>query len=226
MAVDRLLIFAKRPAAGHVKTRLTPPLPPDEAAAVYEACLRDVITLCARERATLELWYHNDHLAEPYFANEFPHIVARSQCAGNLGEKMLDAFARTFEDGAERVIIMGSDVPTLSDNIVHAALDDVRDGGMVLGPTSDGGYYLIGLDRHAWSKAATLFDEVAWSTAAVFHQTIANARRAALDARVLPGWYDVDTIEDLRQAISDADAQSNLGRWAERPDSAYFLNAG
>ena len=226
MAVDRILIFAKRPAAGHVKTRLTPPLPPDEAAAVYEACLRDVITLCARERATLELWYHDDPLAVTYFTNEFPHIVSKPQRDGSLGEKMFDAFARSFADGAGRVIIIGSDVPTLSDNIVHAALDDVRDSGMVLGPTSDGGYYLIGLDQNAWKNATSLFDDVAWSTAAVFHQTITNARRAGLDARVLPGWYDVDTIEDLRQALADADAQSNLARWAERPDSAYFLNAG
>lgn len=226
MAVDRLLIFAKRPAAGRVKTRLSPPLPPDEAAAVYEASLRDVITLCARERATIELWYDDDQLAESYFAAEFPHIAAARQCAGDLGQKMLDAFARSFADGAQHVLIVGSDVPTLPDGMVHAALDDIRDADVVIGPTIDGGYYLIGFNRDAWNTSQKLFDDVTWSTSSVFHKTVSNAEHAALDVRVLPGWYDIDTIEDLRQALLDADAQSHLARWAERPDAVHFLNAG
>src|SRR5688500_13287315 len=107
MAADRILVFAKRPAAGHVKTRLTPPLPPDEAANVYEACVRDVIALAARQRARVELWYVDEERARTWFQKEMPNLPAEAQANGDLGVKMLDAFERSFEDGAERVVIIG-----------------------------------------------------------------------------------------------------------------------
>ena len=226
MAADRALVFGKRPAAGQVKTRLTPPLPPDEAAAVYEACLHDVVTLCARERARVELWYHADPQAEEYFAYEFPHLTIAEQGSGHLGEKMRDAIARSFADGAQRVLVIGSDVPTLPEATLHAALQGLRDAEMVIGPTLDGGYYLIGFAHEVWPRAQMLFDDVEWSTDAVFRTTIERAAHAGIDLRVLPGWYDVDTIDDLRQALLDAAPESNLGRWAARPEAAYFINAG
>jgi uncharacterized protein len=226
MAVDRLLVYGKAPEAGRVKTRLTPPLPPDEAASVYEACLRDVIALCARERARVELWYHADGRADDYFAREFPHLTLQRQSTGDLGAKMKDSFARSFADGAQHVMIIGSDVPTLPESIINAALDDVRDAELVIGPTLDGGYYLVGLNAQAWPRAQTLFDDIAWSTDAVFRLTAAKAESAGLDTRVLPGWYDVDTIEYLRQALLDAQTESNLSRWATRPAALHFLNSG
>jgi rSAM/selenodomain-associated transferase 1 len=226
MAADRALIFGKRPAAGQVKTRLSPPLPPDEAAAFYEACLRDVVALCARERARVELWYHADARAQEYFADEFPHLTIAEQHGAHLGEKMRDALARCFAEGAQRVFIIGSDVPTLPEATLNAALQGLRDAEMVIGPTLDGGYYLIGFEHAAWARAQSLFDDVAWSTDTVFRTTIERAARAGLDMRVLPGWYDVDTIDDLRQALLDAEPESHLGRWAARPEAMYFINAG
>jgi uncharacterized protein len=226
MAAERAIVFAKMPAAGRVKTRLTPPLPPDEAAALYEACLRDVVALCARERARVELWYHGAGNAAEYFSEEFPHITQSAQRDGHLGEKMHDAFARSFADGAQRVFIVGSDVPTLPEATLNAALQDLREAEMVIGPTLDGGYYLIGLTVDAWPRAETLFADVAWSTDVVYRTTIERAADAKLDLRVLPGWYDVDTIDDLRQALLDAEAESNLGRWAARPEAIHFINAG
>lgn len=226
MAVDRVLIFGKAPAAGRVKTRLTPPLPPDEAAAVYEAMLRDVVTLCARERARVELWYDRDARAEMYFSTEFPHLTAMPQSAGDLGERMIHAFDMTFEQGAQHVIIIGSDVPTLPDAFVHAAVDDVRETDCVIGPTLDGGYYLIGINQKAWPRARELFKGVDWSTDSVLRATVANAGTAQVELRILPGWYDVDNIDDLRQALLDAPDESNVARWAARPESVQFLNAG
>jgi rSAM/selenodomain-associated transferase 1 len=226
MAVDRLLVFAKAPVSGRVKTRLTPPLPPDEAAALYEACLRDVVALCARERARVELWYHDDGRAAAYFADEFPHLTQAEQSAGHLGEKMRNAFARSFADGAQRTLIVGSDVPTLPESLLNAAVSGLRDAEMVIGPTLDGGYYMIGLTQDAWSRAHALFDDVEWSTDAVFRATVDKATQAQLQMHVLPGWYDIDTIDDLRQALLDAQPDSNLARWGARPDVTHFINAG
>jgi rSAM/selenodomain-associated transferase 1 len=226
MAIDRVLIFAKAPAAGQVKTRLTPPLPPDEAASLYEACLRDVVARCARERARVELWYHADHYAGDYFPREFPHLVLNIQSDGQLGDKLRAAFAHSFADGAQHVVIIGSDAPTLPDSVLNAAFDQIRDADMIIGPTRDGGYYLIGLTLAAWPRAKAVFHDIAWSTDGVFRTTVDRAVQAELAMRVLPGWYDVDTIEDLRQALSDAEAESNLARWGARPEALHFINSG
>ena len=224
--VDRLLVFAKAPVSGRVKTRLTPPLPPDEAAALYEACLRDVVALCARERARVELWYNDEHSAASYFSSEFPHLPQTTQARGNLGDKMQDAFARSFADRAQRTMIVGSDVPTMPEAVLNAAVAALRDAEMVIGPTLDGGYYLIGFTADAWPRAEMLFHDVAWSTSAVFRTTVDRAAQAGLAMHVLPGWYDVDTIDDLRQALLDAEPESNVARWSARPEAVPFINAG
>ncbi|MGQ0563268.1 MAG: TIGR04282 family arsenosugar biosynthesis glycosyltransferase [Gemmatimonadota bacterium] len=226
MAADRILVFAKRPAAGHVKTRLTPPLPPDEAACVYEACLRDVIALAARQRARVELWYHDEPRALEYFEGELPHVPHYPQAVGDLGARMLHAFRRSFENAAERVVIVGTDSPTLPEAVLSAAFDDLHEVDVVIAPSVDGGYYLIGLRAAARASAALLFDSIEWSSATVFRSTLERIERTRLASRVLPGWYDVDTIDDLRQALTDAAADSHLRRWSERPESIQFLNAG
>ena len=225
MAADRILVFAKRPASGRVKTRLTPPLPPDEAATVYEACLRDVIALAARQRAQVEVWYDDEPNAAPYFASELPHLMARAQGSGDLGAKMKDAFERSFADQAERVIIIGTDSPTLPETFLNNAFDDLHESDVVIGPSLDGGYYLIGFRSSAWPKARKLFDHVRWSEADVFRTTVDRVELIGLTSRVQPGWYDIDTVEDLRQALQDAAEDSNLCRWAARPESLDFLNA-
>jgi rSAM/selenodomain-associated transferase 1 len=225
MAADRILVFAKRPAAGRVKTRLTPPLPPDEAASVYEACLRDVIALAARQRAQVEVWYADDAAAASYFETELPHLVSHAQVNGDLGAKMKDAFERSFNDNAERVIIIGTDSPTLPETFLNTAFDDLHESDVVIGPSLDGGYYLIGCRAEAWPKARKLFDHVAWSEPGVFRATVDRIELIGLSSRVQPGWYDIDTVEDLRQALQDAAEDSNLGRWAARPESLTFLNA-
>ena len=226
MAADRIILFARRPAAGLVKTRLTPPLPPDEAACVYEACLRDVIAHAARQRARVELWYDVEPRALDYFVTEMPHLPAYAQAQGALGVRLRDAFARSFEDAAERVVIIGTDLPTLPDNVLNAAFDDLHEVDVVIGPSLDGGYYLIGIRAVAWQGGQKLFEAIGWSGSDVFKTTIGHIERSGLSSRVLPGWYDVDTIDDLRQAIQDAAPESYLSRWAARPDAMHFLNAG
>jgi uncharacterized protein len=213
MAADRLLIFGRRPAAGRVKTRLTPPLPPDEAAALYEACLRDVIAHAARQRGQVELWYDAEAGADAYFAAAFPHLVCRPQRAGDLGDRLADAFDRSFADGAERVVIIGSDAPTAPDSVYGAAFDALHEAVAALAPALDGGYYLIGLAASVWPAGQRLFRAVPWSSAEVFALTLDRAAEAGLEVRVLPGWYDIDRAEDLERARADLEADSHLARW-------------
>jgi uncharacterized protein len=228
MPADRLLVFGRRPAAGRVKTRLSPPLPPDEAAAVYEACLRDVITHAARERASVELWYAEDGQgddAAAYFAREYPHVRREPQAAGDLGERMRSAFERSFADGATRVVIIGSDAPTVPESVYGAALDDLHEADAVIAPTVDGGYYLIGLAAAAWPRAERVFLGVPWSTERVFPITVERAAEAGLDLRVLPGWYDIDVAADLRRAQADVRPESHLARWLSGAHALGWLRA-
>ncbi len=223
MADDRLLVFARFPEAGRVKTRLSPPLPPDEAAAVYEACLRDVLALAARERGRLAVWVDGGPTARDYFAQAFPVVPAEPQSPGDLGERIEDAFRRNFEEGAERVVIVGSDAPTLPESCLHDAFDFLEDAPVVLGPALDGGYYLVALRRDAWPAAAPMFRDIPWSTAEVLRATGERAAAAGLELRLLPAWYDIDRPEDLARARAHAVPGSHLARWLDGPEGERYI---
>jgi uncharacterized protein len=215
MLADRLLVFAKAAIPGRVKTRLVGPFTPEEAAAVCEACLHDVVLRSARERVELEIWYADEPGSAAWFAERFAALPRVAQAAGNLGARMADAFARSFAAGASRVVIVGSDVPTLPDATLTAAFGGLIEGDGVVGPSLDGGYCLIGLNRAAWPAAERLFGDVPWSTPGVLSRTLRLAGEIGLDVRVLPGWYDVDRPQDLLRAADDVAAGSNLWKWLE-----------
>lgn len=213
MATDRLIIFCRVPEPGAVKTRLAASLGDHTAASFYDASLRDVIALAGRERAHVELWYVDTHVASAYFAREFGILKARPQSSGDLGERMTDAFDRSFSDGAERVAILGSDVPTLPDPHLNATFDALHEQRNVIGPCVDGGYYLIGLHASSWPAARALFHGIEWSGEHVLSRTLGNAEQHNITLDVLPGWYDIDVAEDLERARVDAAADSHFGRW-------------
>ena len=214
---DRLLIFCKAPKPGKVKTRLSPELSGEEAAALYEASLRDVVALAARERAAVELWCDSARSAR-HFKDE-GLLPVFTQCRGTLGDRQRDAFERTFAAGAERVVIIGSDSPTMPESHLHAALDDLHDAPGVVGPARDGGYYLIGLHKNVWPGARALFDDIEWSTGHVFTQLLHRAATLQLELRVLPGWYDFDVPADLELLRADASPTSHVGLWLQRFDA-------
>lgn len=219
MPGDRILIFAKRPMPGRVKTRLTPALSEADAAAVYEACLEDVVALAQAAGAPVELWFAGVHEdAHDYFAAKFPELTLRAQVQGGLGARLADAFARSFADDAERVVVLGSDSPTLPGAVIGSALDVLAEADAALGPTRDGGYYLVSIRRRSWPRAMALFEGIPWSTAAVLTETLARAAAAKLEVTLMPAWYDIDEVGDLRRARADLDAGSRLGAWLERND--------
>jgi rSAM/selenodomain-associated transferase 1 len=191
-----LIIFAKKPAPGQVKTRLCPPLSPEDAARLYQGFLDD--TLAEMERLpelTLALAYAPAG-ARSFFQDLVPPGVSLFPQEGeDLGERMARAFAWGFDAGCDLVLLRGSDTPDLPGAVVLEAATVLGQGlaQVALGPSLDGGYYLMGLK----ALHPELFRELAWSGATVLADTLERARRLSLPVHLLPGWRDIDNFRDL-----------------------------
>ena len=206
-----LLVFAKVPRAGKVKTRLTPVLTPAEAAQLYEAFLLDALNLYSELAAEVRLY-----LAPPLPDDGFERVPndmsVHVQKGDGLGERMQNAFETAFGDGFERVSVVGTDHPTLPLSFVRQAFAALEGSSAIsIGPSEDGGFYLLGMN----SFYPQLFEGMSYSHDDVFTDTL--ARVGTTDARltVLPRWYDVDTPSALERMVSDL-AESDVDAYHTR----------
>jgi rSAM/selenodomain-associated transferase 1 len=189
-----LILFAKEPRPGQVKTRLSPPLAPEEAAALARAFIEDIAAALGRvacERRVLACAPPGAEAALARLAGE--GFTCEPQAEGDLGARLEAACERAFAAGAARVVVVGADSPTLPPRLVDEAFEALRAKDVVLGPALDMGYYLVGLRR----PAPALFQGIPWSTREVLPSTLAVAARAGLVLHFLPPWFDVDTPADL-----------------------------
>ena len=210
-------IMAKAPASGRVKTRLVPPLTPDEAAALGGCFLRDVAAAVEAAAAAHPAIhgvavYHPageegrlDGLVPPGFA-------LLLQRGGDLGERLFHAAEDLLAAGFHAACLLNSDSPTLPAALLREAALALEAPGdrVVLGPAADGGYYLVGLKR----PHRRLFEEIAWSTSTVLAETLARARERSLEVHLLPEWYDVDDLASLRRLREELGASPADGRGA------------
>jgi rSAM/selenodomain-associated transferase 1 len=193
---ERLMIFAKAPVPGRVKTRLG--LPPASAAALHAAFVQDVVARHQRPGRRVTVWRTLD-LDHPLWQTLVDRhgIALAEQCDGPLGRRMASAFATELRPTGERshpVVILGTDSPTLPPRLVDAAFAALADVPAVIGPASDGGYYLLGLR----DGIPPIFgDDIEWGTATVFERTIAALVAYGVAFRVLDPWYDIDRPADL-----------------------------
>lgn len=189
-----LVLFAKTPLPGAVKTRLMPELDANRAAAVAAGMIRDTVHLaCARWRGVVQLsvWPETGHsLFDELRAQHDIRITL--QAPGDLGRKMHLALSAWTARGIPAAV-MGCDVPHLPPPALEQANRLLRQGRAVLGPARDGGYYLIGLTR----ACPALFRNMCWSNSAVLRQTLRAARGAGLAFTLLPVMRDIDTAADL-----------------------------
>jgi rSAM/selenodomain-associated transferase 1 len=196
-----IVIVAKAPEAGRTKTRLCPPFSLEDAAALYRAFLIDTTEAAlalAWQRVTL---VHPDDVG---VARRLASLVPAgaellAQRGVGLGAALSSAFETHFDAGFERVVLVGSDSPSLPTAYIEEASAALDHCDVVIGPSSDGGYYLIGMRRFHPS----LFEGISWSTERVFAQTLEHARAAELRTWSLPEWYDVDTVAELRRLMFD-----------------------
>jgi rSAM/selenodomain-associated transferase 1 len=196
-----VVVFAKAPRVGAVKTRLCPPLSPAQAARLYRCFLLDTLERVGAMGDVTPVVAYTPRRARAFFAAARPATLLVPQGGGDLGARMAHVFERLFARGFAAVVIVGADSPTLPLRHLRAAVRLVGratvDG--VIGPSEDGGYYLIGLR----APCPALFARVSWSTGGVLAQTLAKAQRAGRRLRRLPSWYDVDTVADLRRLAAE-----------------------
>ncbi len=197
--MERLILFAKYPRPGRVKTRLVPPLTPAQACALYRAFLQDQLAFVgslATSRRQVELCL--DEPGElPGALRDLATRMRRSlQQGADLGERMRRAVERALAEGAQAVVIVGADAPTLPRNRVLAAFRRLREGAdAVVVPAADGGYVLVGVR----GACGVLFEGIGWGGEGVLAATRLRARQAGLDLHELGPWYDVDVPEDFRR---------------------------
>ena len=196
---EAVLVFAREPAAGRAKTRLIPLLGERGAAELYARLLAHTL----REVAAIdrpELW--RVACLEP------PEALARAreflpegfdviaQACGDLGAKLVGAFATAFERGAERAIALGTDCLDLTRERIAAALASLEEHDAVLGPALDGGYYLLGLSRRLAPDLERVFAKIPWSTEHTLDAQRAALRRVGVEPSLLEPLRDLDTPED------------------------------
>ncbi|WP_416674782.1 TIGR04283 family arsenosugar biosynthesis glycosyltransferase [Egbenema bharatensis] len=203
---ERLIVFTRYPQPGKAKTRLIPALGAVGAAALQrqmtEHTLRQVAEWVDRSvqsnpLQSVEIWFAGTDAPDldrqrmqDWLGSQWAY---RSQPSGDLGERMAQAFRSAFAAGMERVVIIGTDCPGIDANLLAQAFQLLQEHDVVLGPATDGGYYLIGLSRFT----TDLFTGIAWSTAEVLHQTVAIATQKGLDIAALNPLTDIDRPEDL-----------------------------
>jgi rSAM/selenodomain-associated transferase 1 len=192
---DRLIVFVKAPRPGAVKTRLAAALGPEAAAGLYRAMAEEEIRRTApRGEEYDRVFCFDPPDAEDEITRWLPGQALRPQDGADLGARMAHAFAEAFAAGARRVAIVGTDVPGCGREHVAEALAALDAHDLALGPTHDGGYYLLALDR----PRPALFPSIPWSTPSVFTATAERAGVLGLSVRVLEPLRDIDTLEDVK----------------------------
>ena len=194
-----LIVFAKNPVPNQVKTRLIPALSPEQAATLYTAFLTDWCeTLAKLTNVDLVIAYTPPEAQPDLQALIGDDVIYIPQIGADLGERLTSATQWAAEQGYTQILFVGSDSPTLPISYISQAIALLDSRDTVIGPSTDGGYYLIGFSAEALTTTVPhVFEEIAWSTADVFQQTVTRIREAGVTLGLLPPWYDIDTPEDL-----------------------------
>ncbi len=202
-----LILFARYPEAGEVKTRLAESIGAKPACELYSAFLVDSLARAiALEDCDTAVCF-SPLEKEREFKDILGHDIRFfSQKGEDIGQRMYNAFESVFALGYQRAILIGVDLPDLPGQFLTAAFRELNANPAVLGPAEDGGYYLVGFNARVHSSE--FFTDIEWSGPAVFEKTVEKFNKADVSYEVLEEWRDVDTVEDLRALYERAALES------------------
>ena len=199
-AKSNVLLFAKFPRPGAVKTRLAEAIGHEKAAQLYTCSVLDTIDFIKRLNFPFEIFYwpveSGAEFAET-FGSEYTYVPQQGE---DLSQRAINSFRRTFDRGVEYAVTIGTDIPDLPPELIADAFERLESVDVVIGPAFDGGYYLLGFSNRSFTLAA--FENISWSTAKVFDETLCALKNQNKTVSILPAWNDIDTIEDLRRFAS------------------------
>ncbi|HEX6983348.1 MAG TPA: TIGR04282 family arsenosugar biosynthesis glycosyltransferase [Balneolaceae bacterium] len=186
-----LIVFIKNPIKGRVKTRLAESIGDERALQVYRELLEVTKSVSDQLNCHRQVWYSHFIDDDDLWTDD--GYEKRLQEGGDLGERMKNSFRKAFDEGASKVVIIGSDCPGLTSEVIKQAYDALDNDDLVIGPSKDGGYYLLGMNTFH----PELFDDKPWSSSQVLNQTIKQAKKQELSFKLLTELNDIDTKEDL-----------------------------
>ena len=216
---NALILLTKNPVPGNCKTRMTPELTPGQVAELYRAFIRDLIEKCKSQADFSFYVYLLDPDPEQGDFWESLQVEPTAQQGTDLGERMHRAFMDCFDKDFARVVLVGSDVPMIPVQRIREAFEMLHEVEVVLGPSEDGGYYLIGLTE----GNRALFENMAWGTGTVFDRTLRVIHRLNLKAAVIEKENDIDTYQDLQRLILETQKADKHHFPQEAPQSYALL---
>lgn len=191
-----LIVFVRYPKANQVKTRLIPALGAERAAFLYqqmaEHTLAQVRKLNVLEPLSVQIWFTGGSIAQmkTWLGDDLDY---QTQPEGDLGDRLSQAFQTAFNQGHQLVVAIGTDCPSLSASILDQGFRTLKHHRLILGPATDGGYYLIGMQQ----LYPEVFNGISWGTFEVLNQTVNIAEELGLEIAYLPTLTDIDTPKDL-----------------------------
>jgi len=190
-----IVIFAKEPQKGCVKTRLAKDIGEDNALELYKALLKDTLAVVRQVKADKKVMAFESQLEDPQYLKSIAQdFMFYKQAGADLGEKMHNAFEHCKKQGVLKIVIVGSDCPTLTSSFIEEAFTKLDKDDVAIGPAQDGGYYLIGLKE----PCLELMNSVEWSSSTVLEDTLKNAEVKGLKVGLLEIGQDMDVLEDLK----------------------------
>jgi uncharacterized protein len=221
-----LVLMAKAPREGEVKTRLIGALSPAEATELYINFLRDTFALMEevqdeRETLALALCYTPEGEEEAFEIVEREGSLMLAQRGEDLGERLSNCSMDFFDLGFDSVVVIGADSPTLPADYLFEAFERLADGDdVVIGPAEDDGYYLVGMRKFS----REIFEGIPWGTGGVLSATTERVRDAGLRLNLLPAWYDVDTPAELARLKEELKSGKVTAKFTNKLLAKYHSN--
>jgi len=190
-----VLVFVKYPTPGRVKTRLAEELGGERAAELYKHFVVDILDTLGDLDVKLKILFTPPNAEQEFRLWLGDEYTYAAQDGEDLGQRMKKALGEAFADGFAKAIVVGSDSPDVPGDYVMESFSSLDSSDAVIGPTSDGGYYLIGFSKESFLPEA--LEDIDWSTPKVLEQTVGKLETHGRKIHLLQQWYDVDTLADL-----------------------------
>jgi hypothetical protein len=191
-----LILFVKSPEKGHVKTRLSQLIGENVTRNLYKAFVADMLeSIEYKSQYDIRIAFHPQNTKNKvirWLGKQYSYLPQRGD---GLGERMARTFKQIFSEGFKKALIIGSDIPDLPQSVILKAFESLSTYDAVIGPSFDGGYYLIGFRNNTFSLE--FFHGIEWGTDTVFSQTLDRFKKAQT-VRIMPLWWDIDLPEDIK----------------------------